>query len=81
MEGQVPDPAEFWAALAKASPEEVAAALRKAGLLSPEQLRPLQDLVAGAQSPDHQPQGPVPTVDAPAREEVGAQIGPYPPAM
>ena len=78
MSGPGPDPAEFWANLAQASPEEVVAALQKAGFLSPEQLGHLQALAAGALPPNHHPQQPAPalTIDAPAREEVGAQIGP-----
>ena len=79
MNGPVPDPAEFWANLAKASPEEVMEALNKAGFLSTEQLGQLQALVADGQVRGRQPQqpAPAPTVDAPAREDVVPHIGPY----
>jgi eukaryotic-like serine/threonine-protein kinase len=57
------------AALAKATPEGIVALLQQA---NPDLLRQLQEQAASAQLPQQ-----TPTADAPAREQVGAQIGPY----
>jgi hypothetical protein len=70
MDDPAREEAVLKAALAKASPEQVAALL--AHVASPDLLRQLHELAAGAGPPE-----PAPTADAPAREEVGAQIGPY----
>ncbi len=77
MDSSVSGPESLRSALAKATPQQLAALLAEAGAVSPELMRKLQDLGARAQLSDAEFPEVAPTAEVPAREEVGARIGPY----